>query len=375
MDLNTYLSELEYLTNIDSCSDDPEGLKKVADFFSVRFKEMGWNVQEYNSAPNGGTCLICTNREADHYDLMLVGHIDTVFPKGTCAEWPFRVEGNIAYGPGVSDMKNGVLSMYYLMKELPAEINEKLNIVVVFNPDEETGSFFSEPLYRPYAQKCDYAFIYESGGSDTTLCNQRKGCVGFVAEFIGKAGHCGFVFTNGAKSAVSEMAKWIVALDELQSEERDTTVNAGVAKGGTKVNVVADHALLEVSVRLSNPDEVKRVEATIEKLKAGAEERGIKVNMLKYRVSPPLNPTEEGKKYFEHITRLCKEHGMDLKFKARGGMSDANRIAPHGPICLDGLGSVGDDCHSRDENMYIDTVLPYYDLSRLLIKDLADSKK
>ena len=374
MDLSTYLSELEYLINIDSCSDDPEGLKKVADFFSERFREMGWNVYEHNSSPKGGTCVICTNREADHYDLMLVGHLDTVFPKGTCAEWPFRIEGNIAYGPGVSDMKNGSLSMYHLMKELPAEINEKLNIVVVFNPDEETGSFFSEPLYKPYAQKTDYAFIYESGGSNTTLCNQRKGCVGFKAEFIGKAGHCGFVFTNGAKSAISEMAKWIVALDELQSQELDTTVNVGVANGGTKVNVVADYARIEVSIRLSNPDEVARVEALIEKLKAGAQERGITVNMLSYRVSPPLNPTEKGKKYFEHITELCKANGIDIKFKARGGMSDANRIAPHGPICLDGLGSEGDDCHSRDEYMLIDTVLPFFKLSQLLIKDIADNK-
>ena len=374
MDLNTYLDQLEYLTNIDSCSDDPEGIKKVADFFADGFREIGWNVEYHDLAPKAGPCVICTNREADHYDLMLIGHLDTVFPKGTCAEWPFRIEGNVAYGPGVSDMTNGTLLMYHLMRELPEEINDKLNIVVVFNPDEETGSFFSEPLYRSYAQKCDYAFVYESGGSNTTLCNQRKGCVGFVAEFIGKAGHCGFVFTNGAKSAISEMAKWIVALDELQSEERDTTVNVGVAGGGTKVNVVADHAKIEVSVRLSNPDEVKRVEDTIEKLKAGAQERGIQVNMLRYRVSPPLNPTEEGKKYFEHVEKLCHSKGIDIKYKARGGMSDANRIAPHGPICLDGLGPEGDDCHSRDEYLLIDTILPFFELSQVLIKDLADNK-
>ncbi|MBO7275237.1 MAG: M20 family metallopeptidase, partial [Clostridia bacterium] len=366
---------LEYLTNIDSCSDDPEGVAKVADFFAEGFREMGWNVTEHDFAPKTGPCLICTNREADHYDLMLIGHLDTVFPKGTCAEWPFRIEGNVAYGPGVSDMKNGSLLMYHLMRDLPAELNEKLNIVVVFNPDEEIGSHSSRPLYAPYAEKCDYAFLYESGGTNGTLCNQRKGCVGITAEFIGKAGHCGYVFENGAKSAVSEMARWIVALDALQSRERNTTVNVGVARGGTKTNVVADHARIQVSIRFSAPDEVERVKALVDKLTAESEERGIGVNMISYTSSHALNPTEEGKKYFEHITEVCKSEGLEISFKARGGLSDANLIAPYGPICLDGLGPIGDDCHSRDEYLLIDSVMPFYKLSQVLIKALADNKK
>lgn len=375
MELNTYLSQLEYLTNIDSCSDDPEGVAKVADFFAEGFREMGWNVTVHDCAPKAGPCVICTNREADHYDLMLIGHLDTVFPKGTCAEWPFRIEGNVAYGPGVSDMKNGSLLMYHLMRELPADINEKLNIVVVFNPDEEIGSHSSRPLYAPYAQKTDYAFLYESGGTDGSLCNQRKGCVGITAEFIGKAGHCGYVFENGAKSAVSEMARWIVALDALQSRERNTTVNVGVARGGTKTNVVADHARIQVSIRFSAPDEVERVKALVDKLTAESEERGIGVNMISYTSSHALNPTEEGKKYFEHITEVCKSEGLDISFKARGGLSDANLIAPYGPICLDGLGPIGDDCHSRDEYLLIDSVMPFYRLSEVLIRDLANNKK
>ena len=378
MDLNTYLSQLEYLTNIDSCSDDPEGVKKIADFFAEGFREIGWNVQYHDCAPKAGPCLICTNREADHYDLMLIGHMDTVFPKGTCAEWPFRVEGNTAYGPGVSDMKNGVLLMYHLMRDLPKDLNEKLNIVAVFNPDEEIGSHSSRPLYAPYAEKTDYAFLYESGGgtaANCTLCVERKGCIGITAEFIGKAGHCGYVFENGAKSAVSEMARWIVALDALQSRERNTTVNVGVARGGTKTNVVADHARIQVSVRFSANDEPERVKAVVDQLTRDAEERGIGVNMISYTSSRALNPTEEGKKYFEHITEVCKNEGLNIAFKPRGGLSDANLIAPYGPICLDGLGPIGDDCHSRDEYLDIDSVMPFYKLSQVLIRDLADSKK
>ena len=173
----------------------------------------------------------------------------------------------------------------------------------------------------------------------------------------------------------TEMARWIVALDALQSRERNTTVNVGVARGGTKTNVVADHARIQVSIRFSAPDEVERVKALVDKLTAESEERGIGVNMISYTSSHALNPTEEGKKYFEHITEVCKSEGLDISFKARGGLSDANLIAPYGPICLDGLGPIGDDCHSRDEYLLIDSVMPFYRLSEVLIRDLANSKK
>jgi len=105
MELSSYLQDLEYLVNIDSGSEDREGLNAVASFFSSRFRDMGWIVAEHDLAPDSGTCLICTNREAEHYDLMLMGHMDTVFTRGTCAQRPFRIEGDRAYGPGVCDMK------------------------------------------------------------------------------------------------------------------------------------------------------------------------------------------------------------------------------------------------------------------------------
>ena len=374
MDLKTYLSELEYLVNIDSCSDDSEGLNRVAEFFSSRFREMGWNVHEHNFAPKSGTCVICTNREAEHYDLMLMGHLDTVFPKGTCAERPFRIEGDLAYGPGVADMKHGCLLMYYLLKELPKEVNDKLNIVAVFNPDEEIGSAHSKIAYLPYAEKSTYAYVYEAAAASGAHCVQRKGAVGLSIEFFGKAGPCGYVFENGALSAVSEMAKWIVALDELQSRERDTTVNVGIANGGNKSNVVADHAELHASVRFADPEEIDRLSALLEKLTADAKERGIETRITRNRAKRPLNPTEQGKAYIEHITAVAKSRNIDLMFKARGGLSDANLIAQCGPICLDGMGPSGGTAHAPGEYMMVDTVLPAFELSQLLIQDLADNK-
>lgn len=374
MELSTYLKELEHLVNTDSGSEYPEGLNTVAAFFSSRFRDMGWIVREFDLAPDSGTCLVCANRDADHYDVMLMGHMDTVFLKGTCAHRPFRIEGNRAYGPGVCDMKQGCLMMYYILKELPTEINEKLNILAVFNPDEEIGSKYSQDSYIPYAKKTDYAFLYEARNAKGFCCHQRKGAVRFNVEFTGKAGHCGFVFENDARSAISEMARWIVALDQLQSKERDTSVNIGVVSGGTKSNVVADHASMSVDIRFSCSEEVQRIEEALAQLQKQAEANGILTAVTNKRSKLAWVPNAQAKAYLAHITELAAQNGIPLAFKARGGLSDANLIAQYGPICLDGLGPAGGSGHSEDEYLLLDSILPSFQLNNLLLQDLADNK-
>ncbi len=369
MDLELYFSQLEELVNIESCSDDPEGLNKVAAFFSKGFRDLGWIVEEHDLAPACGTCVICKNRDAEHYDVLLIGHLDTVYPRGTGL--PYRVEGNVAYGAGVSDMKHGSLLMYHLMKELPKEINDKLNIVVVFNPDEEIGSRYSKDCYLPYAAKSNLALAYEARSAKGGVCIERKGAVQYKLKFKGVPGHCGFVFKNGAKSAVSEMARWIVAFDALQSKERNTSVNVGLASGGSKPNVVPENAEMTVDVRFSDPTEADRVEEVVQTMLKQAEEHGIGVEIVEKRCKLPLVPDEKAKAYLDHLMTIGKEAGLEFVYEARGGLSDANLIAQYGPICIDGMGPAGADGHCPKERMFMDTVLPAYDLSMLIFKDLA----
>ena len=305
---------------------------------------------------------------------MLMGHMDTVFFKGTCAQRPFRIEGDRAYGPGVCDMKQGCLMIYHVLKELPAEINEKLNILAVFNPDEEIGSKYSQNTYIPYAKKTDYAFLYEARNAKGFCCHQRKGAVRLNVEFTGKAGHCGFVFENDARSAISEMARWIVALDQLQSKELDTSVNIGVVSGGTKSNVVADHASMSVDIRFSRPEEVQRIEEALDRLQKQAETNGILATVENKRSKLSWVPNEQAKTYLTHITELAAQNGIPLAFKARGGLSDANIIAQYGPVCLDGLGPAGGNGHSAEEYLLLDSIQPSFDLANLLLQDLAEHK-
>lgn len=373
MDLNKYLEELEYLVNIDSGTDDVAGVTKVADFFAAKFREMNWNVHEYEFGTECGKCVICTNREAEHYDLLMIGHLDTVFPHGTCKEWPFSIDGNKAYGPGVADMKNGSLLMYYLLKDIPEEVNENLNIVAIFNPDEETGSPYSQKVYEEYARKTDYGFVYEGSGSYSGCCTERKGRLDYSIEFTGKAGHCGYMFTNGSKSAVHEMGKWIVTLSEMASIEKNTTVNVGIATGGTKRNVVADKATMQVDIRFAEDSEIERFDKAVADMTDDADKCGIGVNIHRaFKNAMPY--TDRTDEYVKHIQKITEENGITFKHGKRGGLSDANLLTGFGVLCIDGLGPTGDGDHSTDEYMEIDSVIPYYNLSMLLIKDLADKK-
>lgn len=375
MDLKEYLSELEHLVNIDSGTYDIDGVNKVADYFISGFREMGWSIKEYTSSDiKCGKCVVCTNREADHYDLLMIGHTDTVFKKGTCKERPFTVNGNRAFGPGVCDMKHGCLLMYHLLKELPPETNNSLNIVAIFNPDEEIGSLFSKDIYAEYAEKSDYAFVYEAANEKTGCCTERKGNVVYQIEFKGKAGHCAYVDRNGAISAVHEMGKWIVMFDSMADLENGTTVNVGIANGGMRKNIVAPSASLTVDARFCDAKTGERIEKAVKEMCSQAKQRGIETTVSSCR-KPAFKRSGDADEYIKHIEKITKEKGIDFKYALRGGVSDANLISQYDVICIDGLGPEGDLAHCEDEYMNVNSVMPYYNLSKLLIEDLVEYKK
>jgi len=373
-DINEYLRDLEYLVNIDSGQDAPEGITKVAEFFREKFDGMGWNTTMHDLSPNTGNCLICTNREADHYDLMLIGHTDTVFAKGTAAERPFSMDETKAYGPGVSDMKSGSLMMYYILRDLPKEVTDKLNIVVVYNPDEEIGSIYSYNIYEEYAKKTKYAYVYEAQSEDYACCIERKGMISFSVVIHGIAGHVGYTFTNKTLNAVIEASRWALRIQELESRERNVNVNVTRIHGGEKMNVIPDEAGFSVNMRVPNNAEIDYAKTVLDRLKAEADERGYtaKIQILEY--IDPLVPSDEGYAYVGHLNDVAKSIGRDLKFKPKGGLSDANQIQKHGTICIDAMGPAGTNAHSISEFMLLESIVPTYELSTAMITDLASNK-
>ncbi|MBQ4425118.1 MAG: M20 family metallopeptidase [Lachnospiraceae bacterium] len=376
IDIEEYLLQMETLVNIDCGSYNAAGINRVADKLEEWYREIGWHVIRHDLGPLTGNLLEISNRPADHYDAMFVGHMDTVFPDGTCAERPFRRDGDYIYGPGVADMKDGDLAMFQVAKNLSAQALEKLNICMCYNPDEEIGSIYSRELLDQIGARADRIFVMESAGNNGIChCFRRKGMRQYDFEFHGKAGHAGFMFERDVASAIREMGHYIVELTDLMDREKDTTVNAGVASGGIAVNVVPELAKLRVEMRFKDPAEDGRIAEKVRALTEGAPfEPGVKTVIAKQRSMPAWNQTEEGLAYIARVREIARREGIPFEDKDRGGLSDANHLSRFCPIVLDGMGPEGQFDHSPKEFSTVSSVEPCVRLLLALLEDLAISE-
>ena len=282
-----YLEQLKTLVNIESGSYNAAGINRVADQLEAWYRDLGWHIQRHHLDDRTGDLLEISNRPADHYDVMFVGHMDTVFPDGTVAQRPFSMDEVNAYGPGVGDMKNGDVAMYQVATHLSPEALKKLNICMAYNPDEEIGSIYSKEKLDEIGRKSDFVYVMEGAGPGGEHCFARKGAMRYVLRFHGQAAHAGFMFEEKNASAVLEMAHYIVRLMGLASREEDTTVNVGVAKGGIATNVVADSAEIWVEMRFKKESERERLTKEIDQLLNGEPfVPGVRVEVAHYDDSP-----------------------------------------------------------------------------------------
>ncbi len=375
VNLERYLEELEVLTNMDSGQGNPDGISAVGDFFADRFSAMGWLVEKHDVGRETGYCLVVKNREAAHYDVMLIGHIDTVFETGEAAKRPFRRDGETCYGVGVIDMKQGCLAMQHILESLPAEVNSKLNIMAVFNPDEEILSRYSRTLTDRLAAQCDYVYVFEAGGNDGEITIERKGQTQGEVAIYGRAGHAGYPFDGKSLSAVQELLHWMNALYEFHSADIGTGVNIGVIRAGEKSNIIPHTAQFAFDIRYEKAEEYHRLQTCFEALRRHAEGRGYRVEFSHFHSTPPLVPDERTWAYVERMKVVAQRIGYPFALKKRGGLSDANHLAQMGPICIDSLGPTGDFDHSADEYLDIATVQPMMHFAYALLCELADGKQ
>jgi glutamate carboxypeptidase len=365
--LDKYLKELEFLVNTDSGSYDFEGTKKVGDYFEKIYKELGWTVKSFNFDDRIGPCLEIRNIDSEEIDILLVGHMDTVFSKGTSESRPFTIKEDKAYGPGVADMKSGLLSMYYTLKSLNlSDFKMRPSICVALNSDEEIGSIFSCEWIKKLASKSKYAFVLEPGRKNGDLVNERKGVFKYNIELIGVASHAGVEPEKGI-SAISELAYWIIELNKLTNLEIGTTINTGIISGGTAANVVAKEANAVVDVRYKHQNEIIKIENSIKNLLQHSKFVGIKPNVNRSGFRPPMNPTEDSKKLFEIIDNVGEKLNMDFNWAATGGGSDANFIAAEGVPTADALGPIGGGTHGADEYIEINSIEFRFKLLREVI--------
>lgn len=335
---------LERLVALESPSNEREAVNTVADFLAQAFGALGARVERLPQTAFGDHLRVIWG-QGDR-QILLVGHMDTVWPLGEIEHRPFRVTGDRATGPGVFDMKGGlVVGLYALTALCELGLKPAHRLAFLFNSDEELGSLTSRPHIEDLARHSDAVLVLEPSRAGA-LVIWRKGVGRFELEVQGLASHAGAAYEQGV-SAVEELAHQILRLEAMTDLERGTTVNVGLVHGGSRVNVRPASAWAAIDLRVSSVEEGKRMTQAI----LGLQPVNPKATLLLSGGinRPPWEPSPAGQALFKRAQQIGARLGMELWAAGTGGGSDGNFTAALGIPTLDGLGVVGNDAHALTE--------------------------
>jgi glutamate carboxypeptidase len=345
-DLPRIVADLEALVRLESPSDDPERVSLVARFVHDRLRERGVPAELRPCPPRGDAALASVAyREGG---TLLLGHLDTVWPAGTLAEMPWRLEGGRAGGPGVFDMKAGIAVGMAVLAAMVRE-SRALPVSLLLVPDEEVGSQASRELTLSVARRHRRVLVLEPS-LDGAAKVARKGCGVFRVGFRGRAAHAGLEPEKGA-SALVELARFLSFLDTLAAPAQGTTLTATLARAGSAANVVPEAAELTVDARAWSAAEAERVSAGLSGYRPTLD--GVAVGVEGGFDRPALEPTTASEALYAQARRLAEGVGLELGAARVGGASDGNLVAAAGIPTLDGLGPRGGGAHARDEHVLV----------------------
>lgn len=354
--LEEYVRDLAELVNRDCGTTNCAGVTSAAEVMKRHFESIGWEAQLVDLGPTAGKGLVCKNKPGStECDVILNGHLDTVFPDGTAAARPFSIEGTTAHGPGCSDCKSGVLAIFYACKHARPEDLERLSVWCVFNPDEELGSRASKDWLKELATHAKAGLIFEAARAGGELVRSRKGSCGVKFTFKGKTAHAGNNPKDGLNANVAAMRLALAAYD-LNDFERGTTVNPGIIQGGTGGNIISDHAEVTLDLRFWNDDDGRELISAINALADKTWVEGVTqtAEQLFYIPAMPLSP--KTKALVEKIDDAAREAGFEAQWVDAGGASDGNHMAEAGIPVVDGCGPAGGGFHSEREFLRLETV-------------------
>jgi glutamate carboxypeptidase len=294
--------------------------------------------------------------------LLLLGHIDTVWPVGTIRRFPFRVEDGRAYGPGSYDMKGGLVVLLSALREARGA----RALRVFLTADEEIGSPTARPFLAEAATGAAAAFVVEPPLPGGGLKTARKGQGRFRLTVHGRAAHAGTAAADGA-SAIEEAARQVLRIHALTDEQRGIALNVGVIHGGTADNVIAAEAVALVDARVVHARDTAEVEAALRGLRP--ELAGTTLELDGGWTRPPLEPTPQSLELFAKAREHGRKLGLDLDHGSSGGGSDGNLVAPLGLPVLDGLGAEGAGAHAEDEHVLVESLPVRAELLGALLRD------
>lgn len=334
----------------ESPSTDKVLLDQFADFLSDYASSAGGHPEIIPMDEAGNHVRVSWGQVGKQAPILLLGHFDTVWPQGTLQEMPFQVEDGIATGPGIFDMKSGLVQGFWAVRTLREVTGVERPVIFFCNSDEETGSPTSRSLIEQEAARAAAVFVLEPSHSGA-LKTARKGVGIFHAELVGKPSHAGLDPLAGV-SAIEELAHLTLDLHALSNRDTGTTVNVGVVTGGTRSNVVAANAQAEIDLRVATEIEAGTMTERILGWKPHHPE--IQARLTGGMNRPPMERTEGTAQLFRQAQELAGVLGFDLSEVQVGGGSDGNFCAVLGVPVLDGLGAVGGGAHARDEHVVVD---------------------
>src|SRR6185503_122282 len=347
-----------WLVEQESMSREAEATRRLAERLGERLASTGGSVELLDDPRYGSTLRARFNHAAGESQngghLLVVGHLDTVWPLGTLAARPFRVEEDRAFGPGIFDMKSGVMLAAFAVRAI-RELGRKTRrpTTLLMTCDEETGSHFSRDIIEDEGRQARAALVMEPPIPGGTVKTGRKGVGEFELIVRGRPAHAGNDPGAGI-SAITELAHQVLAINAMVDYARGTTLNVGVVRGGVLSNVIAAEARAQIDMRFATIEEGQRIIAAMQQLQPVL--KGARLEVTGGINRPPLVRTDEIGALFEHARQLASEIGFELEEGSVGGGSDGNFVAALGVPVLDGLGVDGAGAHAEHEHIIISDI-------------------
>ena len=347
------IQTIRQLVEIESPTDNKEAVDRLGSLLAGRFEGLGGHAK-FHRTPNFGDHLqVDFSGKKSGKPVMLLGHLDTVYPLGTLSSMPFRQADGRLWGPGTFDMKSGIAFMLYAIEALRFWHKDQLPrpVTILLVSDEEVSSDTSRRITESLAQKSAAVLVLEpSHGPKGAVKTARKGVGEYVLKVTGKASHSGLDFEKG-QSAIIELSRQILQISKLVDLKKGITLNVGTVQGGTRSNVIPAEASAVLDVRVVRAKDAAVIDRKLRSLKAF--NRKCKLEIKGGVNRPPMERTAGVVSLYEKASAIAKLLGWKLEEAAVGGSSDGNFTAGLGIPTLDGLGAVGEGAHSTHESILI----------------------
>lgn len=366
------LKLLEQVVNIDSGTGDVEGGRRVAAILAERLKAIGMTIESVPAeAPGLPDNTVATLKGKGKGRILLIAHLDTVFGPGTAARWPFRIDGDTAYGPGVADEKGGVVEGIYALQILrDLGFTDFKQITFLIETSEERGSPGTRGLIDRLVKSHDVELNLEPGDAPDVITVWRKGSATFNVDVKGRAAHAGVAPQDGRNAAV-ELMHQLDGLEAFPTSGPGLTVNLTILKAGSRYNIIPEDAHAEINVRIRQKSDLDRVEAALKARAAAPSIPDTKVTVSRETSFPPLPDNPQTDALAARAKAIYAGLGLALGTGGNGGASESALAHEAGTSALDGLGPVGGGFHSEKEWLDVRSVTPRLYLLVKLIQEFG----